>query len=779
MFEVLGVISIALIAFMWIGRRKKGSDKAQTAQLPTSTSTRSISTAQPQQAFMNPSGSRREPSIGLEEFRLVPLPDAPPSTATKHGNVPASKAWIPQGAGITIAGIHITDGMIYVASELTVPGRYGPDHCLINPGLPVARRVTPGESLGLSYWPSYSEILPVARRAYLEWLAGGRMDPATDIGLVFLFFYGLERRLFLERQTTDAAILIAEVRRLLGIYGGNHSFRSYASSFLTAATLMSGERPQGLIPHPTHDWSGEIPFATRVHLGFLLHEGGKLGSDDALLWIVGHPETNLRTPGRRCFDELRQLFGIRFAERHPEGLKVRAPKKRMEFNYRAASGTFVIEVAGQHQALPDIAAITAPIAGLRDLVEGCQVDLEAYSRFVGRKPDERETLQAVLLLPAVLQTDAIQKALLPLRSNISALIPDGHVSQITMRALLTALGLVVGSGVSKVPQPIVNAMAQRLDALGFGVEPDRRYGGRTPALDGTIVIFAAPNGGSIDADRPEFVTAKAAIEVAILASIADGHLSTEEFSALTNQARHASGLDDAERARLEAFLWSIRSRASGGSALKRAAVLPEEAKRSIAAAAVAAVLADGVASLREVAFLERIYQTLGMSIESLHSAIHQSSTTISTDRLAGSRRTSVIQQQGASNGAIDPARLERIRAETLEVSALLSDIFSEEAEDDEPNEALRDERVEGSPGSASAFAGLDVPHGKLLAMVISAQPMSVSDFGQHARGLHLLPEGAMETINDWGFDRFDEAVLELNNDIIVVAAHILAELKAA
>ena len=77
----------------------------------------------------------------------------------------------------------------------------------------------------MHYWPCYSMIDPASRAAYLHWLASGRKDPAAAVGYVFLFFYGIERRVLVDAQTSEQARseidgLLAEVERLLGIYGG-------------------------------------------------------------------------------------------------------------------------------------------------------------------------------------------------------------------------------------------------------------------------------------------------------------------------------------------------------------------------------------------------------------------------------------------------------------------------------------------------------------------------------------------------------------------------------
>jgi TerB-like protein len=114
--------------------------------------------------------------------------------------------------------------MIYLGKNLARQDGYGVENCLIDPGLPVATRDAGADSDGLSYYPAYNRLLPETRRAYLLWLASGKNDPNTSIGYVFLYFYGLERRLILDRSTNEHDTLVAEIQRLNGLYGGNHSF---------------------------------------------------------------------------------------------------------------------------------------------------------------------------------------------------------------------------------------------------------------------------------------------------------------------------------------------------------------------------------------------------------------------------------------------------------------------------------------------------------------------------------------------------------------------------
>lgn len=144
--------------------------------------------------------------------------------------------WLSADETIEVAGEKISGGLIYVGEDRN--SRYGSSEpSLINPKLKVARGIVDIAERLTSYWPSYDNITPEARRAYLQWLSSGRKAPHANIGYVFLFFYGLERRAFVDAKTNQAAAaeipsIIAEVERLLSIYDENHSFNTYASRFV-------------------------------------------------------------------------------------------------------------------------------------------------------------------------------------------------------------------------------------------------------------------------------------------------------------------------------------------------------------------------------------------------------------------------------------------------------------------------------------------------------------------------------------------------------------------
>src|SRR5690606_23253050 len=139
-----------------------------------------------------------------------------------------SSPWVP-GHEVVAVGKYRLRGFIYVGERLKPQNGWGQrDYCLVVPSLPLAARAAVSGQ-DLDYWPSYEGLSPSSRKAYLDWLASDRSDPETPIGYVFLYFYGLERRLMLESNGLDRDAVIAEVERLISVYGSNNSFRRYCA----------------------------------------------------------------------------------------------------------------------------------------------------------------------------------------------------------------------------------------------------------------------------------------------------------------------------------------------------------------------------------------------------------------------------------------------------------------------------------------------------------------------------------------------------------------------
>jgi len=697
----------------------------------------------------------------------------------------AKATWILPGQQISIQNFQISDGLFYFGESVALDRSNASGQYAINGKLPVARGQSDTAGASMSYWPSYASITPQARRAFLEWMAGGRSNPSYGIGYVFLFFYGIEHRLFIDRDFQGVEPLVAEVERLLLIYGSNNSFNGYANSFLTFAKLAAGVSLGP--PRFAVEGSGSngIDAETRIYLGRRLAITNTFAAEDALLWVLALPDVYLRTPAVRCFDEFALLWALRFNQKYPKGFAVKVPTKKIDFRYRAASGAFEVEVPGEHEQYPDIAAVKTSTNVLVTLVQSCTEELEPFSRFVGRKPEARATMQAAILLPNDLLQDKSVGAFRSFGERIDAVIGTHGRASTTMREVIKMVGFDVPAD-GKVTSALGDQLGNILDRIDVAIEPDRRYGSGTPQLDDKVFLFKAAGGGPVDQDRPPYRSMKAQVEVSVLAAAADGEASSDELREVIAVIRAGVALTGVEQARLIAFAVTIfESPPKQARVLRRLTDRTVEEKQAIANAAIAAVGAGENVKQDEVRFLERLHKSLGLPSDGVYSGLHR--TTKAPDEpvpITVEKRVSGIpipkQTETAAIAAasvrIDAGRLAQVQKETQAVSDLLTQIFVEDAET-----ATNSSPADLAVDSASAFWGLDEAHAELVEYLEIKVQITRQEFEERARYLKLLPDGAIEKINDWAFDRFDEPLLEDGEQVIMDARlrSRLAELREA
>ena len=112
-----------------------------------------------------------------------------------------SLTWLGPGESSVVAGRDV-GGMIYLGPDPSRGLSHRPSRPVIVPTLPVAPSGSDVSGNSMPYWPGYFDISPQARAAYLDWLASGRSDRRYGVGHVFLYFYGLERRFFIDSPDT-------------------------------------------------------------------------------------------------------------------------------------------------------------------------------------------------------------------------------------------------------------------------------------------------------------------------------------------------------------------------------------------------------------------------------------------------------------------------------------------------------------------------------------------------------------------------------------------------
>ncbi|MCF1436856.1 hypothetical protein GOZ97_22880 [Agrobacterium vitis] len=694
------------------------------------------------------------------EPKSAPPPPRTDASAAKM----AGAEWISPGKSVTVSSVTILGGMFYLGGFLGKQGRLNEnDNCLVDPGLTVGRGRDPaGVSMG--YWPSYGGMSPEARRSYLEWLAGGRSNPDDYIGYVFLYFYGLERRLLLDVDASDTSAVLAEVRRLLDVYGHNGSFNRYATELLTAAELRSGEPSAQFIARVEPN-GYEVPAAVKIALGIRVRDERPIEADLMLRFALTHPETSVRTPAKRVPSLLRELYHLEFAKLYPAGYRLKAGRtKKLKKQYQACSGSFNLEIKVLGGDIPDITDREEPIRIARRVFNDCMEQLDDYSRTLGRLPGLQPNLLAISKLPEALRMTAATSLPGDPLAGLQRLADQSSETRIDR--LAEQIGIEMGASPGKAK---LRDLSQALSGFGIGATFDPAFAVKSSAGGDTAILF--PISAPLPAVATDvYRTQQLSTMLGMVVGHADGDFHEMERKALLDRIATSTDLSGDEKRRLEAEIrLNEKDPARLDDWFKRLKDVPERARDAVAAELVALASADGDLHADEVRKLEAIFKRMGIDQKSLYERLHAgSSATHTAGPTSAPSAPSSKTTPSPSPTRIDLSRLQSIRSETRVTSNVLADIFVDEEE--EAVTLVLETPVQAT--QSELFEGLEQRYGAFLSEILQRASWSKDDFEHLARDASLMPGAAKEAINDWALDRFDELMIE-GDDELDINSHLL------
>ena len=680
--------------------------------------------------------------------------------------------------------------MLYVGNTLRAPDG-GTEPAQIDPTLEVDLQPADSAERLFGYWARYENISPTARRAYLTWLAGGRCDPNANIGNVFLFFYGLERRLLVDAPKDAAAeaempAIIAEIGRLRLIYD-NSSFLRYSSDLLDFLAANDLQQELSLQPPPPSTTSRGMSLRLRIGLGQAAVDGRPVSAEWALAWVRSEPNVHLPGAARRCARQFDAQFALSYEQKFGAGLKLSVNRTKLKISYRPASGGLLNQnFVSNLGELPDVTAVVTPLKKLQTVVDEVAASLDAYSRFIGRHADKTASLEATLLLPTPLWSSSVQSAF----DDIDKRVGTGMVV-IKLGDLLNVFGAT-----ASLTRETLKSLFQVLHAQNVGVEPDVLAGAKTPKSQHSVVLFRLPadeHAKRAD-DKAGYDAVAVMLDLAITLANADGRISGREVQFLNRQVDAWSHVGAAAQRRLRARLrLGIVYPPTLSSLKSRIEPLPVAVRAGLAKLLSALALADGKLAPEAVKHLEKVYHHLGIEATALYSELHVASA--ATDAKVPANpvhspenqatpnmvRTSVrvtAAKATAQSLRLDAARIAALQVESERVTALLAKVFEEQ----EPQE-----QVAAPPaGSAddedcsekeSYLLGLDSEHSTFLRALLTRSRWSRAELVDMAADMELMLDGALERVNEAALDAFDSRIAE-GDDPIEIAQDLMESVSA-
>lgn len=674
--------------------------------------------------------------------------------------------WIKPGESITIKEQTFTSGNFYFGGELSSLDGYGTEASLVDDSLKIVNTPPSFEDESLGYWPKFISLSPKGRGAFLNWLSGDRNDPEVPLGYVFIYFYGLERRITVDsiKQLVDDAefkYLFDEVLRLKSIYDSSRSFSNYSTRLLEIMCLL---RPH-VASHPELEKMPQRDSVLFKHrLATIVNEAKPVSAELALAWIRFYPDYNLKKPARRCSYEFSQIFTCLYNKKYGDGIIVKPNKTRLKIEYHPASPS-LRGILFPQQDLPDPSTLTGPINKLISIADKCTAELDAYSRYLAKPDTSRTDIEAILLLPDELSELGAKLGLGKFKEWADHVISTKN-GLITVEEFWTYTKTPLPSKLNKKETELIKNLIEK---AGYGVAPDTRYHYANPSIDGKLVLFSEGHGKYFEPSKA-FREMGMLLRLGAMVATIDSHVDQAELNLLTQLIDHDTNLSPTEKRSLHAYLtWRLNTPSNVTGLKARIELLGKTEKSAISQILISVAMADGKIDLEEIKQLEKLYTLLGLDKALVTGDIHGMSS--STAGLRSLNRQSEGISLASTSFKLDESILAIHESQTKDVQSMLNAIFMEDDPVSQSNQATSEAIV------VEDESEIDSKHYALFESLIRKDKWTREEVEALCRDSGLMVSGALEIINDWSFDKTDAAVLEEDGDTIYVVQEIVEEIE--
>ena len=699
--------------------------------------------------------------------------EAPPP-APRSSRAKPKLTWYGPGQPLIHANMLISDGMVYTS-----------DRALQWPGEPSAIIMSlllgdvaahPLQQFG--YYPSYDRILPEQRRCYLEWLMAGRedTDPSQrSLGYLFIFFYGLERRILLEKDRDPA--LLEEVIRLLHHYGPAHKSRSLRSYFLQllhfAGWQLGSDAYSALWPRLLA-FDEDRPDSEGLRFVLAnLHQRG-----EALDWMVAcrialaDQESRRSTVVARAQEKFFALFEQRFNEQFASGLLLEAAKQEALVQYRPASSALA---QMNHESrrtnalelrIPNVAGLNRQFKALPAIWNSCVDDLSGYSRAIrSTKPGQSGALAAWRSLPREIRKLEDH----PLKSTFDELLAnvprEGDYIFVPTAMLATLVGVAERA---KLTIAHSREVAEIAETLGWQVAPDPRITSLPLAWNQELAVYPVVTAG----EGVEVIAgAVRLLYLAITLAAADGVIEAEEIDTFYSLIASQITNENAWRP-IRATEASLRRDANVAlrSLPQMSKLIPVEVRAFVLRLMAHIAAADGEVSLDELKVLRRIARAFGLEPDSAEKLLREDEafaevTIASAGRNPARGEAIPFRPAPGPAFALNQDRITALTQETAEVISLLSVVMAEPEEapcppSSPPPPPPESDRVEWLKDLEPRY------HAAVLAL-LRHDEITSHDFECVAADHHLMPDDLFNTVNTWADETFGDFLLERGENVRV------------
>ena len=179
------------------------------------------------------------------------------------------------------------------------------------------------------------------------------------------------------------------------------------------------------------------------------------------------------------------------------------------------------------------------------------------------------------------------------------------------------------------------------------------------------------------------------------------------------------------------------------------------------------VQADGVVKPDEVRMMEKLWKLFALEQTSLYTRLHspwtaEPVTLTKADAAPGGFSIPALPVSPRGPLVLDHTKVAALKAESARVSVLLGAIF---AECEAPEAEERPVPTQAPEDAPASLLNLNPGHHGLLHVLLQRPQWTRAELEELCADRGLMVDGAIECINEAAFDRFEQALIEENEQI--------------
>lgn len=680
--------------------------------------------------------------------------------------------WIKSNEIIDIQGIKLTRGNFYVGKCFRLPDNvirdntyfgykgtyiFGP---VLNPDLPV------GDSNSKNIFCSYNDMSPAWRHEYLMWLSGNVQASDVPVEILMFYLYGCEIRMFIDPQTK-----MSERKSIL------HDIISLYHSLNRNSTYNDRRVQQKLC-----DFIGNtiIKYFRETHEEFDIN--GILGDCSTYTnYYIAQKIANKRALSPEdAFDIAKEIYNITklvpsiytsVAQQYfmdnfmclyqNLDLNFEIITKISSISYYYNYGFFNSEKVNLYYK---IEALPNDLWNVHNAIRNCYWYVESKFRCfnqIKERYNGNETIAAIMALP-----DDIDVREHPKIQTLTVNIENKMLSEnflITPVDWLLTLWEYECKDDKSIHKIYADSIIRGLNRLGYGIVPNYDIDRKRFKIGDICVIYKNaehyPLKSTIKYDRSDlFIKLASYIVLADKATDKDFVFVSQQLKSYNNTIGNHIHLTAVIR-------WRFMSkRPSIDKNIKSAIVsLTGEQQTKIGNALIQLACINGDINPKRIECLKKVLPLLGIESENIHSQIHRLLT--DSDGFAVVEKKSdaleftingkptYSQPSLPPNVIINPQKLRIFEQQTKAAQELLSNIFVEEDSTTSQNKETND------PTSSWL---------EILRMLLTKEVWERSEVERLCKEHRLMLGAVLEQINDFAYEKVDDAVIEDDGENIYV-----------